>query len=579
MTAQQLAALFTQMADLLECRGDNPFRIRAYRRGAQAVEAYGGDLEQLANAGRLRTIPGIGEDLAAKITEAYRTGTIAALDRLKRQMPSGILELLRVPGLGPKTAMLLHKQLKVDTVDALEQAIAAGRLKGVAGFQEKKVQNLLKGLQTARQGHERMLLGDAYRLAQDLLALLGKVPGVRRASMAGSLRRMRETIGDLDLLAASESPAKVMAALTRSAFCARVLGSGGTKTSILTPQGVQVDLRVVPPKSFGAALQYFTGSKEHNVRLRELAARQGLKVNEYGVFRVKTNRWIAGREEADVYKALGLRWMPPELREDTGELDAALRHRLPRLVDAQDIRGDFHIHTDATDGHYPLDAVAKAAEARGYEYIAVCDHSRSLRVARGLSIEQLRAHVKKIRALSGKLRRLRLLAGTEMDILPDGSLDYPDTVLRELDFVVASIHSAFAKPREQLTRRLIRAMENPYVTLIAHPTGRRIGLREPYPLDTDEVFRAATRTGTALEINAQPERLDLRDHLARQAQEAGVMLAISTDTHALRDFDHMAFGLGIARRAWIGPQQVLNTMTLNRLTGWIAKQRSRKGGR
>lgn len=579
MTAQQLAALLTQMADLLECQGENLFRIRAYRRGAQAVEAYGRDLEQLANAGQLRTIPGIGEDLAAKITEAYRTGTIAALDRLKQQMPSGILELLRVPGLGPKTAMLLHTQLKVDTLEALEQAIAAGRLTGVPGFQKKKTQNLLKGIQTARQGSERMLLGDAYRLAEDLLALLGKVPGVRRVSMAGSLRRMRETIGDLDLLAASEAPARVMAALTRSAFCAQVLGSGDTKTSIVTPQGVQVDLRVVPPKSFGAALQYFTGSKEHNVRLREFAARKGLKVNEYGVFRVTTNRWIAGREEADVYKALGLRWMPPEMREDAGELDAALAGRLPRLVEAKDIRGDFHIHTDATDGRHPLDAVANAAEARGYEYIAVCDHSRSLRIARGLGIDQLRAHVKKIRALSATMRTIRLLAGTEMDILPDGSLDYPDTVLRELDFVVASIHSAFAQSQTQLTRRLVRAMENPYVTLIAHPTGRRIGLREPYPLEMDEVFRAAKRTGTALEINAQPERLDLRDHLARQAQEAGVMLAISTDTHTLRDFDHMAFGLGIARRAWIRPRQVLNTMTRAQLTGWIAAQRARKGGR
>lgn len=579
MTGHEIAMMFHRFADLLECQGENPFRIRAYRRGADAIEAYGSaDLEQLAATGQLRRIPGIGEDLAAKITEAFRTGRIAALEALQAKMP-GMLELLQVPGLGPKTAMLLHKQLKIRTLAELEQAIAAGKLKGVAGFQDKKVQNLLQGLKRVRSGSQRLLLGTAYGLAQEILSFLRRQKEVERVSMAGSLRRMRETIGDIDLLAASTQPAKVMAALTGAAFCARVLGSGMTKTSIVTVHGVQVDVRVVPPESFGAALQYFTGSKEHNVRVREFAARQGLKVNEYGVFRVKGNRRLAGREEAGVYKALGLRWMPPELREDAGEIDAALEGRVPELVEQKHLRGDFHIHTEATDGHHPLEEVARTAEARGYEYIAVCDHSRSLRIARGLSIEQLRAHARKIRALSAKMPTLRLLAGSEMDILPDGSMDYPDAVLRELDFVIASIHSGFQQSKEQLTRRLVRAMENPYVTLIAHPTGRRMPRREPYPLDFDEVLRTAKRTGTALEINAQQDRLDLRDHMARQAKDAGVMLAISTDTHWLSDFDNITFGLGVARRAWVQPKHLLNTMTLKQLTAWIAKQRTGKGAR
>jgi DNA polymerase (family 10) len=579
MKQHEIAARFSQMADLLEYRGENPFRIRAYRRAAQNLESFGGDLEQLAGAGRLQELSGIGADLADKIREYLATGAIAALERLQRTVPRGVLALLEVPGLGPKTAKLLTERLRITSVRELADAARAHRLRTLPGFQEKKEQNLLKGVEILQKGRERMHLGVALPLAAELLKRLRAMPGVTRVSTAGSLRRMKETIGDLDLLAASSRPKAVMDAFVRSPFCDRVLAAGSTKSSIITPEGVQVDLRVVEPKSFGAALQYFTGSKEHNVRLREMAIRKGLKVNEYGVFRVKTNAWIAGREEADVYRALGLAWMPPELREDQGEIEAAKTGRLPRLVDPGDLKGDFHIHTTWSDGSDSLETIAKAGAARGYEYLAICDHSPSLKVAHGMSVERLRRQMAKIRALNANAARFRLLMGAEVDILSDGSMDYPPPVLAELDFVVGSIHSGFTQGEAALTRRLVAAMRNPYVTLIAHPTGRLMGQREPYPVDLEAVFKAAVETGTALEINAYPRRLDLSDTAAKRAGEAGVMLALSTDTHSLDQLDHIAIGLGVARRAWLEPAQLLNCLPRTRLVDWIARKRRRLGTR
>ena len=575
MKQHEIAALFTQMADLLEYRGDNPFRIRAYRRAAQNLESFSGDLEHLAQEGKLKELSGIGVDLAEKILEYLSTGTIATVERIRQATPRGVLELLEVPGLGPKTAKLLTERLRVRSVQELKAAARAHRLRELPGFQEKKEQNLLKGIEILSKGRERMHLGVALAMANELLGLLRKTPGTTRVSVAGSLRRMKETIGDIDLLATSARPSRVMGALLASKFCARALASGSTKSSILTPQGVQVDLRVVPPESFGAALQYFTGSKEHNVRLRELAVRQGLKVNEYGVFRVKTEKRIAGREEADVYRALGLAWIPPELREDSGEIDAARSDALPALVEPKDIRGDFHVHTTWSDGSDALDTIAKAGAARRYQYLAVCDHSPSLRVAHGMSIERIRKQWAEIDALNRTFTSYRLLKGAEVDILNDGSMDYPDEILAKLDFVVGSIHSGFGQGEATLTRRLVRAMRNPYVTLIAHPTGRLMGQREPYPIDLDEVFTAAKETGTALEINAYPKRLDLCDTAARLAKEAGVMLAISTDTHSLDQLDHMAIGLGVARRAWLEPRHLLNCLTRPQLLAWIARKRRR----
>ena len=576
MKQHEIASSFNQIADLLEVQGENPFRIRAYRRAAQNLESFTGDLEQLASAHRLKELSGIGEDLANKITEYLTTGTIAALDQLKRKVPRGVLELLEVPGIGPKTAKLLTEHLHISTIRQLEAAAKAHRLSALPGFQEKKEQNILKALEIVKRGRERMHLGVALPLANELLRFLQKIPGVTRVSTAGSLRRMKETIGDLDLLAASNSPARVMKAFCAASFCQRVLVSGTTKSSILTRDGLQVDLRVVEPASFGAALQYFTGSKEHNVKLRELAVRQGLKVNEYGVFKTRSQTKIAGREEADVYKALGLTWMSPELREDNGELEASKTHHLPDLVETKDLRGDFHVHTNWSDGSDSLDTMVKGGASRGYQYIALCDHSQSLKVAHGMSVARLREQMTKIRAINAQSKRFRVLMGAEVDILTDGSMDYPNTVLAELDFVVGSIHSGFTQNEATLTRRMITAMHNPYVTLIAHPTGRLMGQREPYAINLEAVFQAAKETGTAMEINAYPKRLDLCDTAARRAKDVGVMLAISTDTHSVDQFEHMIFGLGVARRAWVEPRHLLNCFSLNQLLQWIAKKRTRR---
>jgi DNA polymerase (family 10) len=577
MKQHEIAALFAEMADLLEYTGDNPFRIRAYRRAAQNLERFGGDLERLVAAGRLTELSGIGTDLANKIVEYLSAGRIAAIERLKRSIPRGVLELLEVPGLGPKTAKLLTERLRIASIEQLERAAKAHKLRALPGFQEKKEQNILRGIGILRKGGERLHLGLALPLASKLLAFLERLPGVSRVSTAGSLRRMKETIGDLDLLVASARPVKVMEAFCRAPFCAKVLASGRTKSSIITSEGVQADLRVVDPESFGAALQYFTGSKEHNVRLRELAVRQGLKVNEYGVFRVSTKARLAGREEPEVYRALGLRWMPPELREDGGEIEAARERRLPALVEARDIRGDFHIHTNWSDGSDRLEDVARAGAARGYDYLAICDHSQSLRVAHGMSAARLRQQLARIRELNATLPRFRLLMGAEVDILADGSMDYPDRVLAELDFVVGSIHSGFTQSESILTRRILTAMRNPYVTLIAHPTGRLMGQREPYAVDLEAVFRAAKDTGTALEINAYPKRLDLGDAAARRAKDAGAMLAISTDSHALDQLEQMAIGVGVARRAWLEPRHLLNCLSRTELLAWIARKRRRAG--
>ena len=575
MKQHDIAALFHQMADLLEYRGENVFRIRAYRRGAQNLESFSGDLERLSASGRLRELSGIGPDLAGKITEYLATGHVEAFDQLKRTIPQGVLELLGVPGIGPKTAKLLTEQLHIATIRQLETAARAHRLRRLPGFQEKKEDNILKNLAILKRGQERMHLGIALPLANEVLQVLRNVPGVMRVSTAGSLRRMKETIGDLDLLAASTRPARVMEALRTSPLCTRLLVSGTTKTSFLAPSGIQVDVRVVEPNSFGAALQYFTGSKEHNVHLRELAIRQHLKINEYGVFRTAPSTRIGGREEEDVYRAVGLPWIPPELREDQGEIDAAKAGRLPSLVEARDLKGDFHIHTVWSDGSDSLEVMASAGAAHGYQYLAICDHSRSLKVAHGMSIQRLREQMAKIRAMNRRASRCRLLMGSEVDILSDGSMDYPDEILALLDFVVGSIHSGFGQGKERLTRRLIAAMQNPYVTLIAHPTGRLMGQRDAYPVDFDAIYKVAKHTNTALEINAYPKRLDLCDTAARNANTSGVMLAISTDSHSVDQLDQMAIGLGLARRAWLEPRHVLNGFSLDQLLQWITKKRQR----
>ena len=573
MKQHEIAALFNQMADLLEFRGENPFRIRAYRKAAQNLESLTEDLERLNQQERLMDIPGIGGDLANKIHEYLAHGSIRDIEQLTRTIPEGILALLEIPGVGPKTTKLLYERLRISSISQLEAAARAHKLCKLPGFQEKKEQNILKGIETVRTGHARMHLGIAIPLARHIMDTLRALPAVKRIEAAGSLRRMKETIGDLDILVATTKPAHVMHAFTTAAFCARVLAAGETKSSILTSEGVQVDLRVVSPDCFGAALQYFTGSKEHNVHLREMAIRKGLKINEYGVFRTRTGKRLGGREEGDVYRTLGLPWIPPEIREDTGEIQAALERRLPTLVEEDDLKGDFHIHTNWSDGSHTLEAVAAAGKRRGYQYLVICDHSKSLKVAGGLSEQELKRQMAKIRALNARDRRFQLLMGAEVDILNRGLMDYPNELLRQLDFAIGSIHSGFKQDQATITHRLIRAIHNPYVTMIAHPTGRLLGQREPYAVDLEAVFAAARQTQTALEINAYPKRLDLNDVAARRAREQGVWLAISTDTHSLDQLENITIGLGVARRAWLEPKHLLNCFSRERLLAWIRRKR------
>jgi DNA polymerase (family 10) len=572
----EIARQFDLMADLLEIKGENPFRIRAYRRAAQNLESLTEDVEILVGENRLDEVAGIGKDLAAKIAEYVQTGRMKSVEEEKKGIPAGVVELMNVPGVGPKTAKLLYEKAGVHDVSKLEELAKSGRLKGLPGIQAKTEANILKGIAVVRQGQARMLLGRALPLAEELAHALERVKEVRQLSLAGSIRRRKETVGDIDILATSTKPEKVMDAFVRLPQVADVLERGGTKASVRHREGIQVDLRVVEPETFGAALVYFTGSKQHNIHIREMAQKKGLKISEYGVFKESTGRRVAGKTEEEVYAAVGLPWIPPELREDAGEIEAALNRRLPELVEENDIRGDLHDHTQASDGHHSIEALVEKARERGYQYIVVSDHSRSATIARGLSIEALRAHVKRIRAAQARFRDITILAGSECDILADGAMDYPDVVLAELDIVLAAVHARFKQPRVEMTRRICRALENPYVNILAHPTGRLIGERDPYDVDLEAVFRTAKARGKAVEINCLPQRLDLNDVHARRAAELGVLIAINTDTHFLDNLEYVSLGVATARRAWIGPAQVINAWPLKKLLPWVREARPRR---
>lgn len=568
-----IAKLFHEIADLLEIKDDNIFKIRAYRRAAMNLESLTEEVEAVAARGSLADIAGIGKDLAAKIQQALDTGHMEYLDELRAEIPHGVVDLMAIPGVGPKTAKLLFQQLRIDSVEKLEALALQGRLLDLPGIKQKTVDNILKGIRVVKAGRERMPLGRALPLAHELVRILEQLPDVTQISLAGSLRRMRETVKDLDLLVTSTKPAKVMAAFTSLPQVAEVLLQGDTKATIRHREGIQADLRVVEPDCFGAALQYFTGSKAHNIRVRELAVRKGLKVSEYGVFKEATDKRVAGATEEEVYNAVGLPYIPPELREDTGEMEAALEGRLPELLQLQHIRGDLHAHTNWTDGHHTVEMLIEAAQRKGYEYIIVSDHSHAATVAGGLSEEQLLEQIGRIRALSKKYTKIRILAGSECDILADGTLDVSDRALAQLDIVVCAIHSRFKQDRAGMTARIVKALSNPYVHIFAHPTGRLIGERDPYDVDMEAVFAAARQYGKAMEINAQPSRLDLNDHHARRAKELGIKLAVSTDTHVLDQLDNMSLGVAVARRAWIEQSDVINTWPLDTLLTWARKSR------
>ncbi len=574
MYNQQIAKVFNEIADILEIKGDNPFRIRAYRRAAQNIDGLAKDVADIS-PDELRQIPGIGADLADKIQEYVKTGSLKFYDGLKLEVPYGLLNLLSVPGLGPKTAKLLSDKLKIKDIDDLEKFAREGRLKELPGIKTKTEQNILKGIETIKRHTGRFPMGRMRPVAEEIMRNLREQSQVKELVLAGSLRRWKDTIKDIDILATSRDPQAVMNAFVRLPQSKEVIMKGPTKSSISTSEGIQVDLRVVDEDSFGAALCYFTGSKTHNIRLRELAVKKGLKINEYGIFDVKTEKKLGGKKETDVYKILGLPFIPPEIREDSGEIEAALNNKLPKLIALEDIKGDLHVHSKYSDGSHDLGELAEMAGKRGYEYIAVTDHSRGLGVAGGMSIDELMKQHKTIKALNKKLRGIKLLSGIEVDIRSDGALDYPDEVLKKLDIVVTAIHSGFRQSRAQLTKRIVSAMQNPFVSIIAHPTGRLIGEREAYEVDMEEVLKTAKETGAALEINAYPLRLDLNDIYIKRAKEMGISMAINTDAHVEYQFDFMMYGAGIAKRGWLEKDDALNTFSYDLL---IKRIKSRRPG-
>jgi DNA polymerase (family 10) len=573
MLNQQIARIFNEMADLLEIRNDNVFRIRAYRRAAQNIEGLPGDVAQMTHE-ELLAIPGIGKDLAGKIRHYADSGEMEGYDELKKEVPEGLTQLLSVPGLGPKTAKLLLDKLQIRDIDDLQRLAREHRLSGLPGIKEKTEENILRGIETLRRGKERLPLGRVLPIAQDILAQLRNKASVRELTLAGSLRRWKETVKDIDILATSGEKDKVMNTFIHLPSVKEVLMHGPTKSSVVITDGVQVDLRVVDETSFGAALAYFTGSKSHNIRLREMAVRAGMKLNEYGIFREKDDKRLGGEKEEDVYRLLGLPFIPPELREDNGEIEAAMENRLPNLLELVDIKGDLHVHTKHSDGSHTLQELVSAARERGYEYIAITDHTKGLGVARGLNEERILDELKEIKAFNKRLTGFRVLMGAEVDIRSDYTLDLPDEVLSKLDIVVASVHSGFRQSREQITKRLVAALKNPCVTVIAHPTGRLIGERDAYEVDMEKVFSTAKEEGKAMEINSFPLRLDINDTYAKRAKEMNIPIMINTDTHTINQFDFMTYGVSIGRRGWLEKGDVINTLNTKNLLRWIEKSRA-----
>jgi len=573
VTNAEIAAVFEQIADLLEFQGANPFRVRAYRTAARTIAELTEPIAQLVKSeGKdLTELSGIGTDLAEKIATLVNTGTLPLLEELKGQVPESVLTLLRVPGLGPKRAAALYKKLQISTLEDLRQACLEHRVRELEGFGAKTEENILKGIEAAIQAGQRILWYEADQIVQALRDHLKGTPGLRRLEPAGSYRRGKDTVGDLDFLALADDPTPVMDQLAAFRGVKSILARGDTKMSIVLQTGVQVDLRVVPAESFGAALQYFTGSKEHNVILRGMAKDRGLKINEYGVFRGEER--IAGSEEADVYATLDLPWFPPELREGRKEFEWAADGRLPDLVTLEDIRGDLHMHSTWSDGIATIEEMAEAAHALGYQYIAITDHSQRVTVANGLNAERLLAQWQAIDRLLKKWRNFHILKGIEVDILEAGGLDLPDEILREADWVVASVHFGQNQPREQITRRMIEALQNPYVCAIAHPTGRLLLERPAYEVDLDAVLRAARDYGKMMELNAHPRRLDLDDVACAAAKAYGVPIVISTDAHSINGLDAMRYGILQARRGGLTKRDVVNTRSWRDLKKLLPKYR------
>ncbi|RAY13911.1 DNA polymerase/3'-5' exonuclease PolX [Actinomadura craniellae] len=566
----EAAALLQELADLLAITGGEAFKIRSYEKAARAVAGHPGDISGLGLAD-LKKIPGVGQAIAKKLADYTENGTIRQVEELRARIPAGVRALTAIPTLGPRKALTLYEELGVSSVAELAAAIDEGKVRGLKGFGEKSEENLRHGIELLEHAAERVSIDTAMELAEEIVAELSRVPGCGRCAYAGSLRRMRETIGDVDVLATAADPAALMAAFVALPAVTEVIAGGDKKTSVRTRQGLQVDLRVVPAESWGAAMQYFTGSKEHNVRIRERAVRAGLKLSEYGLFDAESGALIVSATEEEVYARLGLPWIPPPLREDGGEVQAALEGALPRLVTEDDLRGDLHTHTDLTDGVEPLATMVAAAAARGLEYYAITDHAPDL-VMQRMTDEKALAQRAELRELQREYPDLVLLHGTELNIGPDGEVDWPAEFLAGFDICVASVHSHFTQDRATMTRRLVRACENPHVHVIGHPTARSIGRRAPVDADWDEVFAACARTGTALEIDSFPDRLDLPADLIRRARRYGVRFSVDSDAHAVGHFRNVRYGVGTAQRGWLTPDEVINTWPLDRLRDFLGRK-------
>jgi DNA polymerase (family 10) len=556
-----IADVFDRIADYLEIEGENPFKIRAYRNASRTIRGLGPELrDMLASGGEPTELPGIGKELAGKIVEILETGTAQALEKLKQKVPSGVVEMLKIPGLGPKRVSALYRDLKVESLAALKGAAEAGRVQALPGFGTKTEQQIREALAAMSQRPSRVSIAAAGPQVERLLDYLNRIRGVAAVAVAGSFRRCRETVGDIDILVTAGEDSPVMERFVAFEDVQRVLAQGVTKSSTVLRSGLQVDLRRVAPESFGAALQYFTGSQAHNIAIRGLGRQRGLKINEYGAF--EGDHRVAGDTEESVYRALGLAWIPPELREDRGEIEAAREGRLPELVEPADIQGELHSHTNATDGRDSIEEMALGAKRCGLKYLAVTDHSQHLKVAGGLDERRLRAQMDEIDRVNAKLKGIRLLKGIEVEILEDGRLDLSDAALENLDLVIGSIHSRFRLPLRKQTERILRAMDRRFFSILGHPSGRLINEREPYEVDMAAVVQKAGERGCFLELNANPQRLDLTDTYCQMAKEAGVLVAVNTDAHSVAEFGQLAFGIGQARRGWLEKKDVLNARPL-----------------
>ena len=566
MKNQQVADILFRIADILDIKGEIFFKVRSYRVAGRTIESMGKDIEVVIKEGMLRDIPGIGEALEKKIKEIVETDQSEYLEKLKNEIPEGVLRMLGIPGLGPKKVSAIYKHLNITTIEDLKQACTDGKLRNLDGFGEITEINILRGIQLIEKTSGRALLNMAYADGNILVEYLKNCDKVKQISIAGSLRRRKETIGDIDILVSSDFSEEVMDFFVGYNDVQQIIAKGSTKTSVLLIDNLQVDLRVVKPESFGSALQYFTGSKDHNIKMRNLAMKKGYKLNEYGLFDKKTDEYIVGRNEEDVYQKLGLIYIEPELRENRGEIQAAIKNQLPNLVKNGDICGDIHIHSNWSDGFDTIETIVSQSKKMGHEYVGIADHSQSLKIARGLSEDRVIKKREEIDKINRKQDDgFRVFCGTECDIKSDGSLDYSDSILEIFDYVGIGIHTKFKMTREEATSRIIRGMENEYVTFVAHPTCRMIGRREPFDLDMEEIFDTAKSTGTCLEINSFPDRLDLNDIHCKQGKEKDVRFVINTDCHRVENMEFIRFGVATARRGWLEKSDILNTYILKEI--------------